>query len=281
MEFHLERKLQLLTTPKHKSLYSWAINEVDDHGKVVGDDQIPWSGFLCFTATEIVLTDEITVKAAFEMEGFEPHQAKSANRRKIWAKLRPGRGIDSDDPWRQIKYRMFGTDRVINDFQLSIRPLETEDETETCSAWGGVSYTQEASETGDFKRETTDDCVIFSLMVKPSTFDRYAARISDNTADEMILIVTLAAGFYSEWTPSIFTEDVKVLTDGDEHELRLPADFKFEPPRLGRVMEAELRINARRVQARNVAERRTDEGVDSELDDELRSEIDEYIEKLC
>jgi hypothetical protein len=52
-------------------------------------------------------------------------------------------------------------------------------------------------------------------------------------------------GFYSEWSPSISTRDVKVLTRGKEQKITLPNSHKFDPPRLGNVGEAELYINRR------------------------------------
>ena len=39
MDLHLERGLRLNTAPEYKSLYSWAINEIDAQGRQVGDDQ--------------------------------------------------------------------------------------------------------------------------------------------------------------------------------------------------------------------------------------------------
>ena len=53
------------------------------------------------------------------------------------------------------------------------------------------------------------------------------------------------AGFYSEWSPSISTRNVKVLTKGSEHKITLPPGHQFEPPRLGNVGEAKLYINRR------------------------------------
>jgi hypothetical protein len=51
-------------------------------------------------------------------------------------------------------------------------------------------------------------------------------------------------GFYSEWSPSISTDNVKVLTSGSEHKITLPPGYR-EPPRLGHVGEAALYINRR------------------------------------
>jgi hypothetical protein len=111
---------------------------------------------------------------------------------------------------------------------------------ERYEAWGCVSYTVET----DFRYETTEDCIVFFLFVKPETFALYAAKISYGAVDEMILRVSSVAGFYSEWSPSISTDNVKVLTKGDQ-KVTLTTEAPFEPPRLGKVGEAALYINRR------------------------------------
>lgn len=247
MDFHLDRRLRLLTDPEHKSLYQWAINELDDRGLVVGRDQIPWEWSLYFSATEIVVGDQLTVREASQIEGSWPEKAEISYRRTIRAKLRPGDPRHDDNWSRQTTYRMFGTDRAIREFQVDILPLKSEDETETCKAWGSVSYTAE----NDFRNETTEDCVIFYLMVKPSTFERYVERIASGTADEVILCVGRVSGLYSDWSPAISTRDVKVLTHGNEQDVELPVGVSLDIPRLGRVGEAQLYINAIRLQAKH------------------------------
>ena len=130
---------------------------------------------------------------------------------------------------------MFGTERAIKDFQLCC-PVRDQTEGESCSAWGTVSYTDE----GDFREETFEDTIVFSLIVRPETFARYVAKISLGAADEIILRVGMVAGFYSEWTPAISTRDVKVLASGEEQKITMPPGVEFQPPRLGRVGEAAL-----------------------------------------
>jgi hypothetical protein len=124
---------------------------------------------------------------------------------------------------------------------LDIHPIADPAEQESCTAWGSVSYTAEI----DFRNETTDDCIVFYMFVKPDTFGRYAAKIAHGLVDEMILSVGSVAGFYSEWSPSNSTGHVKVLTTGSEQNITLPAGLQFEPPRLGDVGAAELYINRR------------------------------------
>ena len=241
MDFHLERGLRLHTEPEHKSLYSWAINEIDAQSQQIGDDQIPWDWTLDFTATSCVLADSIDIKSKFQMEETTPAPPEIAQRQVIRVRLRPGHPRDDGDYFRETTFSMFGTDRAIKSFELHIHPIADPAEQERCRAWGSVSYTAEI----DLRDETTDDCIVFYLDVKPETFARYAAKIAHGLVDEMILSVGSVAGIYSEWSPSISTRNVKVLTANDEQKITLPPGHQSEPPRMGHVGEAELYINRR------------------------------------
>ena len=247
MDFHLDRQLRLLTEPEHKNLYSWAINEIDGFGVVVGGDQIPWSWTLSFIATEIVLSDRIELEETEDAEDAEPFSKRiggTAHRSLISAKLSPFHG---DDWFRHTTYRMFGSDRAIKDFRLNIQLLKSNDEPEICSAWGAVSYTSEI----DFRDETIEDCIIFHLRVKPITFERYEQKMIAGTISEIVFSVSRVSGFYSEWSPSISTREIKVLTHGKEHNVQVPDGHTFSPPCLGSIGEAELYIGIKNEQLNN------------------------------
>jgi hypothetical protein len=241
MDFHLERSLRLHTEPDHKSLYSWAINEFDAQGKQIGHDQIPWNWTLYFTAMSGVLSDRIEIEPRFRTDEAALLQSEITQSQVIQLQLRSGDSRDQGKFSRETSFRMFGTDRHIKSFQLSIYPISDPTKIATCTAWGSVSYTAEV----DFRDLMFDDCIEFNLFVTPETFARYAAKVSDGLVDEIVFSAGSVAGFYSEWSPSISTDSVKVLTKGDEHKIELPPGFQFEPPRLGDVGSARLYINRR------------------------------------
>ncbi len=142
MDFHLERGLRLHTMPEHKGLYAWAINEIDDQGQQVGRDQIPWGWNLRFTATSCVVGDSIEIKSNYPTGKATP-PSEVAQRRIIRVQLRPGSPRDDGDFFRQTIFGMFGTDRVIKNFQLDISPTDDPAEQESCRAWGAPAYTYE------------------------------------------------------------------------------------------------------------------------------------------
>jgi hypothetical protein len=240
VDYHLERGLRLHTQPEYKSLYDWAINEIDAQDQQTGHDLIPWNWSLYFTATSCVLGDGIDIRLPFRSSEATP-EPKIAQSQAIRVQLRPGSEGDDRDYFRRTTSSMFGTDRAINSFEMYIHPIADPADQESCAAWGTVSYTYE----NDFKNRTTEDCIVFYLFVKPETYARYATNLSHGLVNEMVLRVGSVAGFYSEWSPSISTRNVKVLTTGDEQKITLPPGVEFEPPRLGYVGEAQLYSNQR------------------------------------
>ena len=235
MDYHLDYGLRLKTEPEHKSLYSWAINEVEADGRPIDRDQIPWAWTLVFSATSCSLTDRVEIEGRFSESDYAPQIDTGQIVRMT---LRPG-------TWRNgkfldnVTFSMFGTKRAIRHFTLEVSPLEDFAKEESCNAWGSVAHTYEI----DFRNETADDCLWFYLHVKPETFARYVALIDQGAIDTVLFSVGSVEGFYSDWSPSISTNNVKVLLDGEEHKLDLPPDFQGKPPRLGRVHDARLLLH--------------------------------------
>jgi len=242
VEFHLERGLRLLTEPQYKSLYSWAIVEIDAEGRQVGGDQIPWQWTLGFTATSCELSDSIDIRSSHLIGEAAPASPEITKRQVIRAQLRPGTPWD-DEHLRWTTFSMLGTGRTIKSFVLQVQPLADPTGQEHCTAWGAASYTAEV----DFQQQTEDDCIFFHLFVKPETFAGYAAKIAHGSVDQITFGVGSVDGFYSDWSPSAFASQVKVLTADREQAITLPPGHEAEPPRLGRVGKAGLQINRRLV----------------------------------
>ena len=67
MDHHLDYGLRLNTEPEYKTLYAWAINEVETDGSLIGQDQIPWPWTLFFSATSCELTNQLEIEAPFSL----------------------------------------------------------------------------------------------------------------------------------------------------------------------------------------------------------------------
>jgi hypothetical protein len=238
MDFHIDRVLRLKTDIEYKNLYRWAINEVLENGEVVQRDQIPWVWTLWFIATECSVNDSFSIEPDYSTKSDE-NAIKSIERQSIDIRLRSGSPRLDEDGWRNPRFSMFGTGRILTDIRLTIHPLAEPNENETCMAWGCVSYTSEV----DFRSRTEDDVLIFHLSVKPETFSRYAQLVRSGQLDELIFSAGKVSGFYSDWSPSISTDSVKVLAAGKEQAVDTTARPDIELPRLGTVGECSLRIN--------------------------------------
>ena len=253
MEFHTDRHLNVLCDTKYKQLYAWCINEIDENDKKIGKDYIPWNWSLYFSARRIFIYDHLGIEEPYngnynlyhrEVRSHTNDKYTVSARRHIRAELYPGLCNDEGAITENASFRMFGCDRLITKFHLTIHPMSEGEGTESCSAWGVVSYT---SEDGNFMRQTEPDEIGFDMRVKPANFERYVERVSSGMADEIVFCVGYVAGFYSGWSPSISTREIKVLTQHEkEQKLQAPADMTFEPPRLGTVGQSSLLIKTTR-----------------------------------
>ena len=71
---------------------------------------------------------------------------------------------------------------------------------------------------------TTDDTVVFYLYVRPETFVRYPREIAASEVDKAFIRVAGVSGFYSDYSLSIFTSEIKLLTSDREHEVEIPEE---------------------------------------------------------
>lgn len=231
MDYHLDRRVILNDDPKYLSLYKWSLQELGDDGKQIGHDLIPWWYSLDFVAFELSLSDKLNIKPDYK----EPQDSQRTGVRReqsIIGKLRP----NPLGPNRQTSYSMLGTNRRISDFYLRIEALPEGETVPTCSVWGSLAFTAET----DFRNEEFQDSLSFTLRVTSAQLAEYVARITNSTLDLLSLSISGVQGFYSEWSPSISTNAIKVLTSDDEHTVEIPAGWAFPPPRLGEVMEANV-----------------------------------------
>lgn len=127
---------------------------------------------------------------------------------------------------------MFGTNRKIKNFQICIIPNSSDEDKEVCELWGFPSYD---SEGPDFLNETNSDSVGFNLFLNKNRFDEVASLIESKKVDAAIVRVGGVDGFYSNWSPSISTRDIKILTGS--HVVETSNESKIQLPKLSSVNE--------------------------------------------
>jgi len=203
MDYKLERKIRLNESPKHQSLYGWCINEIDEDGKSQGDE-VTWPWSFSFMSASLRLQRGIEVKC----EERDAKGIKTSNSRSITADLFSGICIDGENLKDKVNFKMFGTNRNIEKFDLCIYPVDSMEE-EDCSIYASPSYDYEV----DFKHGTTDDAVVINLNINKEKFDEFAKAIELKSVDFIGVRVSGISGFYSQWSPSITTGYIKVLTE--------------------------------------------------------------------
>jgi hypothetical protein len=261
MDYHFDRKVILNPVSEHEALYKWSLQEINANGKKIGRDLIPWDWCCNFRVTDISVRDTIS----FETEYKDVSHDKEVvihDRSFICAKLTPTR---ERDQFRETSFSMFGTGRTISQIELHIHKLENEPE--RCVAWGCVSYTVDL----DYPKETTKDCLIFLMYVSAKRFASYAEKITSSSIDQAGLQVTGVSGFYTDWTPSIYTGSVKVLTGHNEHVVQVPENYGINPPRLDNVNKAQLYFESKCTFCTKAADT-LDKDDDSDGEEEARCE---------
>jgi hypothetical protein len=139
---------------------------------------------------------------------------------------------------KEPNYQIFGTDRYLRDFQLRIEPAR-DGTSPGCTAWASASYSSEV----DFRTETQSDCLQFTMTLEQGAFDRYVWNLAQGLVDEVALSVGSVDGFYSDWSPGITTDLIKILA-GQEHVVEGADDVDL--PRIGHVGEVDLAFVTRR-----------------------------------
>lgn len=217
---------------QHSSLYGNAVVEVDDQGRQVGQDMIPWGWTLSLTAFELSVSDRLSYEDKNGI-GRELPGREVGHRFGIHAKLKPGHPRQRS--WDNTTYRLFGTTRVLEEMTLDITPTSSPED-EGCTAWATASYMSEV----DFRTERQPDCLCFYMHVSQAVYDRYVWNIAQGLVNEVILSLGFVEGFYAEWSPGITTNEIKILA-GEEHQVQgAPEGLS----RLGKIGKVELAMNA-------------------------------------
>ena len=134
-------------------------------GRSAGQKQIPWAWRLYFVANEIKHAHQI--ESTNDQSNNLPKQRSTET---IQISLNPDAMSDRHAP----RFSMFGTNRDIKSFSLTVQRVEDERAPQRCTTWGIVSYTAEL----DFRNETTEDVFGCNMWLSPHNFDdlRQAAR---------------------------------------------------------------------------------------------------------
>lgn len=236
MEYQLEREIRLKKS-KDKVLYSWYLQECGSDGTPNGAELIPWEWTLYFTVSELRYYKSIDIEKSNSPEDVIEENKTVKESDFIMAIMHPGTCDDGNWLKNDTVFSMYGTDREIKKFTLRISKLDDEDAVEFCKVWGCIRHTIEDVD-GD---ETIDDTIQVNMYISSQRFNNIADIIKTQVPDIVQVSLGKVSGFYSEWSPSIHTDSVKILTSYHP-KIEFNEDSGIIPPRLCEVGEFNITI---------------------------------------
>jgi hypothetical protein len=228
MKYNLNRAVRFAWEQEFKSLYQWSLQEFTPDGKAKSGKLVPWQWSLHFIGKE--MRHIYNAECQSGPEG----QAEHKTRETIQLDLAPG------GTWRDLAptYSMFGTDRRLERFSLSVCSTANDTEAERCHAFGSPSYTTD----DEYGRETTEDWIELHLWLRPSNFAALRHGALHGSGEFVVsLRLSCVAGVYAEWTPLVTNDRFKVLASQADQAIVAPTE-NGPLPSLGTVGEFSLTV---------------------------------------
>lgn len=241
MDYLLERKIKVSTESEFEILYKWSLIEVDDNNVKTNGDWVPFTWRLWFTATSVGVHTKLSIEDNQKNEeDIDKHKSTSAQIKCISGKLVSGYVRDGSELQGKVRYSMFGTSRIVTEFNLSIKEAD-EDEIEGCTLYAFPSYKFEGAE---LQTEIEPDCIGFDVRVSKNKLSELVSLIESKAVNNVGLNVSGVDGIYSHWTPTIVTSTAKVLSR--DHDVVNKEDVDIEIPYVWNVREFNLTFSSKK-----------------------------------
>ena len=253
MDYHLEKEITLLDHTKHDGYHPWCLREASvkpiDEDEPFVTDYVPWRYGFYFTVSEMKLNHQFGLShegSYFYPDNDEFQVREKAPKTKFEDKAFINAtfhsGICNDGVYLEgaTRFSMFGSDRIIDDFNLQIFCIDSNNYSgeERYHIEGGISHTWEGS--------TEVDSIMITLWLSKKRFDKLARLISERSLDVAKISISDIPGFYSEPSSvNITTNVVKVLTENKEQKVTTPKGSNITPPRLGDIGDFILTLTTR------------------------------------
>jgi hypothetical protein len=226
MESNLDLKVSLNENTEHKSLYAWCLDEYDSDNKKVDGKYIPWAWSCYFRSDQLKVVRQLDLNRYDESYKLLD-KPRSDYKVSISGELRSGRS-NEDTFLDRVSYSMFGTNRKITKFYLSISSASEKDGLQGCRVYGIPSYD---SEDSNFRTKTQDDYFGIDLYIDEVELNDIVQAVESKNADSVVLRISGVSGFYSYWSPTINTSNIKILTS--YHTITKPEGSTISPHLIG------------------------------------------------
>lgn len=190
MYCNFDKSLRFKTEAKHPASPRVALVEVNSEGIEEDNEYIPWRKRCHFIGIGLDYRSDI-----------DRFSGENKKEQSICVSLQPidmrrGGSIPT-------RYSFFGTNRKVKNFSLRI----TVGKREKLTGEGCPSF---IFENEFFVDETLEDSVEFSLDVDIKTFGELKKQILEENLTDIIFSAGNIPGFYSEWSPTIHTHEIKI-----------------------------------------------------------------------
>jgi hypothetical protein len=241
MDYLLERKIKVSTESEFKSLYKWSLTEVDDNDVKANGDWVPFTWSLWFTAKSVEVHTRLSIEDKRKNEeDTDKTKSTSSQNKIISCKLVSGYVRDGSELQDKVRYSMFGTSRLITEFNLSIKEAG-EDEIEGCTLYAIPSYESEGAE---FQTEIEPDYIGFDVRVSKNKLSELISLIESKAVNNVGFYASGVDGIYSHWTPTIVTSTAKVLSR--DCDVLNKSEIDLEIPYVGKVREFNLTFSSKK-----------------------------------
>jgi hypothetical protein len=254
MEYNLEKKVILNTESKHKNDYEWSINELAEGKK--SEDYIPYDGPLFFNLSSLSIYRELSIvedhpevlsNVIKKNQGIVENQLEFSP-----DKVSVNIYISGELHPEKTFFSMFGTDRKVNKFELSIistsRSLP-EDQQEYCDIRGVQISTPALS-------EVMEDSIHIFIHVSETRLKEFIRLIENDLIQSASVVLMFVPGIYSIWNPQNRTEPLKVLLE--DIGVEGANDSLLKIPRLNTVGDFNIElITSRKMQTEKTTEANT------------------------
>ncbi|ADE38429.1 hypothetical protein [Candidatus Puniceispirillum marinum] len=118
-----------------------------------------------------------------------------------------------------VEYQMLGSSKPIEKIELVVRKGKSEH-------FDCYARIQHESEGPEYQKVIEPDFIIFEITLGPAEFAQVKDHFLSSNAPVAIFDIAGVDGFLAPWTPTIVPDGIKILTDGENHQIEMPDDAK-------------------------------------------------------
>jgi len=203
MSNFLNRKVAINYNSSSSIYPGWTLLEYEQDGNISYKDLTPWVSSLDFKCESLSVIRVISNEKLLsnDLTNDDPTESLRIN----------GKLVSIGGEWKQgLKYSYLGTDRNIEIFNLEIFEV-SDNEAEGCELIAAPKMEYESIR--NFSKLISEDKLYFLIKLKKEKLVRMAELLDQDFLESLTVSISIADGLFSHWSPTIYTNFIKILTD--------------------------------------------------------------------